>query len=111
MRPMGTMSVSWILPELGARVRQVRLSAPFVVQRREILECGGAFLTRHPDPTSTAFVVRRLEERSEIGLPCFVIHLEDERDAAPYVVDTGLMGPGLPTDTFAVLPEGATDLA
>jgi hypothetical protein len=97
------VSQEWVLPQPGMRVRQIRRNAPFVVQRREILECGGAYLTRHPNPTATAFVVRRLEERSEIGLPCFVIHLSDEHDDGPYVVDTGLMGPGLPTDTFEVL--------
>jgi hypothetical protein len=100
-------SQNWILPQPGARVRQIRAHAPFVVQRRQILECGGAFLTRHPDATSTEFVVRRLEERSEIGLPCFVIHLDDQRDSAPYIVDTGLMGPGLPTDTFTVVTDSA----
>lgn len=99
-----SLSEQWILPEPGVRVRQTRAYAPFVVQRRQIMECGGAYLTRHPDATSTAFVVRRLEERSEVGLPCFVIHLDDERDQAPYVVDTGMMGPGLPTDTFLILP-------
>lgn len=102
-----TSQEHWVLPLPGARVRQIRPHGPFVVQRRQILECGGAYLTRHPDPVSTAFVVRRLEERSEIGLPCFVIHLDDERDNAPYVVDTGIMGPGLPTDTFTVLVEAA----
>ena len=30
------------------------------------------------------------------------MRLEDERDGRPYVLDTGLMGPGLPEDAFAV---------
>jgi hypothetical protein len=95
--------MTWLMPEPGARVRQTRPHGPFVVQRRDVLGYEGVLLTRHPDPTSTEFVVLRYEERSEIGLPCFVTHLEDERDSAAYVVDTGIMGPGLPADTFALL--------
>ena len=41
-------------------------------------------------------------QRSEIGLPCHVVHLRDEADGREYVVDTGLFGPGLPGDAFVV---------
>jgi hypothetical protein len=78
------------------------------VQLREDMGMGSARLTRHPRAHETTFVVLGYMERSEIGLPCHVVRLEDERDGRPYVVDTGLMGPGLPADAFAVEdPAGA----
>jgi hypothetical protein len=72
------------------------------VQLREDMGMGSARLTRHRRAHETTFIVLGYAERSEIGLPCFVVRLEDERDGRPYVVDTGLMGPGLPADHFAV---------
>lgn len=95
--------MSWLVPDPGTRIRQTRPSGPFVVQRRDVLGFEGVQLTRHPSPTDTVFVVLGYEERYEIGLPCHVVHLKDERDGARYVVDTGLMGPGLPADTFTAL--------
>jgi hypothetical protein len=83
-------------------VRQLVDRGPFVVQLREDMGMGSARLTRHPAARKTTFRVLGYMERSEIGLPCFVIRLEDERDGRAYVVDTGLMGPGLPADAFAI---------
>ena len=91
----------WFLPAPGTRVRQLRERGPFVVQRREDMGMGSARLLRHPAAVQTTFVVTGYHERSEIGLPCHVVLLEDEADGEPYVVDTGLMGPGLPTEAFA----------
>ena len=99
--------MTWLVPGPGARVRQTRTHGPFVVQRRDIVEFGGVLLTRHPAATETVYVVVGYEEGSEIGLPCHVVLLEDERDGALYVVDTALMGPGLPADAFVVLDEPA----
>ena len=90
----------WIRPEPGARVRQTVPTGPFVVQRREDLGGGGARLTRHRGAHATTFTVLGYSLRSEIGLPCHVVHLRDEADGADYVVDTGLCGPGLPGDAF-----------
>jgi hypothetical protein len=90
----------WLLPEIGARVRQREPHGPFVVQRREDLYFGGCRLTRHRGATTTTFTIVQYAERSEIGLPCFVVHLRDDRDGHRYVVDTGLCGPGLPPDMF-----------
>ena len=73
---------------------------PFVVQRREELGAGACRLTRHRTAHVTTFVVEGYSLRSEIGLPCHVVHLRDEADGAVYVVDTGLCGPGLPADAF-----------
>ena len=97
--------MSWHVPGPGARVRQTRTHGPFVVQHREIVEYGGVLLTRHPTATETVFVVVGYEERSEIGLPCHVVLLEDVRDRALYVVDTALMGPGLPADAFEMVED------
>jgi hypothetical protein len=77
---------------------------PFVVQLHEDMGMGSARLSRHPTAKRTTFRVTGYRERSEIGLPCHVIVLEDEADGAEYVVDTGLMGPGLPSEAFT--PEG-----
>jgi hypothetical protein len=90
----------WLRPPAGARVRQVVTHGPFVVQRREDLGLGACRLTRHPDAPATTFAVLGYSQRSEIGLPCHVVHLEDERDGRRYVLDSGLMGPGLPPDAF-----------
>lgn len=92
----------WHMPPPGARVRQTVDRGPFVVQLREDMGMGGCRLTRHRGAAATAFRVVGYDERSEIGLPCHVVHLEDERDGRAYVVDTGLMGPGLPPDAFTV---------
>jgi hypothetical protein len=99
---MGLFS-DWLRPDVGARVRQTVVAGPFVVQRREDLGLGACRLTRHREATLTTFTVVAYAERSEIGLPCFVIHLSDDRDEAPYVVDTGLCGPGLPPDAFVLV--------
>ena len=90
----------WILPEVGARVRQLVRHGPFVVQLREDLGGGACRLTRHRTAHDTTFVVEGYSLRSEIGLPCHVVHLRDEADGASYVVDTGLCGPGLPAEAF-----------
>jgi hypothetical protein len=90
----------WIHPEVGARIRQLVAHGPFVVQRREELGLGACRLTRHRTAHVTTFVVEGYSLRSEIGLPCHVVHLRDETDGASYVVDTGLCGPGLPADAF-----------
>ena len=91
---------NWIQPDVGVRVRQVVVTGPFVVQRREDL--GGGAVARQPARPAheTTFVVEGYALRSEIGLPCHVVHLRDEADGASYVVDTGLCGPGLPADAF-----------
>lgn len=90
----------WILPDVGARIRQMVVHGPFVVQRREDLGGGACRLTRHRTAHATTFMVEGYSLRSEIGLPCHVVHLRDEADGASYVVDTGLCGPGLPADAF-----------
>jgi hypothetical protein len=92
----------WLRPEPGARVRQTVETGPFVVQRREDLGLGACRLTRHRGAARTSFVLLGYSERSEIGLPCHVVHLRDAADGREYVVDTGLFGPGLPGDAFAV---------
>ena len=91
---------TWFLVDPGDRIRQRQVHGPFLVQRREELDFGGRFLTRHRGATETTFLVTRIEERSEVGLSCQVIHLEDERDGGCYVIDTGLMGPGIPSSGF-----------
>ncbi|MGE0029292.1 MAG: hypothetical protein AB7O78_19795 [Thermoleophilia bacterium] len=91
----------WIRPDVGVRIRQVVAHGPFVVQRREDLGGGACLLTRHRTAHVTTFVVEGYSLRSEIGLPCHVVHLRDEADGASYVVDTGLCGPGLPADAFS----------
>lgn len=98
-----SLFTDWLLPAIGSRVRQVAPHGPFVVQHREVLDLGGARLTRHRGATATTFTVLDYGERSEIGLPCFVVHLSDDRDGHRYVVDTGLCGPGLPPDMFALV--------
>lgn len=97
----------WLAPAPGALVRQVISYGPFVVQHRADLGMGGCLLTRHRGATETVFVLLGYSERSEIGLPCHVVHLRDERDGREYVVDTGLAGPGLPGDAFRELSRGA----
>lgn len=95
----------WLRPGIGERIRQTRAHGPFVIQRREDLGMGACRLTRHRGATTTTFTVLAYSERSEIGLPCFVVHLRDERTGHGYVVDTGLCGPGLPPDTFTLIEE------
>ena len=68
----------WIQPDVGGRVRQVVVHGPFVVQRREDLGGGACRLTRHRTAHETTFVVEGYSLRSEIGLPCHVVHLRDE---------------------------------
>ena len=102
-----TLFDDWLRPPIGTRLRQTVTWGPFVVQLREDLGLGACRLTRHRGATSTTFTLVEYAERSEIGLPCFVVHLEDERDGRRYVVDTGLCGPGLPPDAFSLVePEG-----
>ncbi|MCU0308931.1 MAG: hypothetical protein MUE51_14420 [Thermoleophilia bacterium] len=93
----------WLMPPVGATVRQLVAHGPFVVQRRHDMGYGGCLLTRHRDALRTAFRILGYTERSEIGLSCHVVLLEDAGDGEPYVVDTGLMGPGLPPDAFALV--------
>jgi hypothetical protein len=92
----------WLRPAPGARVRQTVETGPFVVQRREDLGLGACRLTRHRGAVGTSFVLLGYSQRSEIGLPCHVVHLRDEADGREYVVDTGLCGPGLPAEAFEV---------
>ena len=98
----------WIRPDVGDRVRQLVAYGPFVVQHREELGLGGCRLTRHRSAHATTFVVEGYSLRSEIGLPCHVVHLRDEADGASYVVDTGLCGPGLPADAFGLTSSSAS---
>jgi hypothetical protein len=84
-------------------VRQAVPAGPFVVQRREDLGLGSCRLTRHRGAVTTTFEVLGYAQRSEVGLPCHVVHLRDEADGSEYVVDTGLCGPGLPADAFLLL--------
>lgn len=93
----------WVVPDPGARVRQTVVTGPFVVQHRLDLGLGSCRLTRHRGAVETTFVVLGYSERSEIGLPCHVVHLRDELDEREYVVDTGLCGPGLPLAAFVIL--------
>ena len=93
----------WLRPAIGGRVRQTRAHGPFVIQRRDDLGLGACRLVRHRGATSTTFTIVAYAERSEIGLPCHVVHLSDDRTGHRYVVDTGLCGPGLPPDTFSVV--------
>ena len=92
----------WLMPEPGARVRQTVSHGPFVVQHRQDLDLGACMLTRHRGAHETTFLLLGYSERSEIGLPCHVVHLRDEASGREYVVDTGLAGPGLPADAFRV---------
>ncbi len=98
----------WLRPEAGARVRQTVASGPFVVQHREDLGLGGCRLVRHRDARATSFVVLGYSQRSEVGLPCHVVHLRDEGDRREYVVNTALCGPGLPPDAFALISPAAS---
>ena len=98
----------WLLPAPGRRVRQTVVHGPFVVQHREDLGLGACRLTRHRRAHATVFVVLGYSERSEIGLPCHVVHLLDEADEREYVVDTGLCGPGLPEEAFALVVSSST---
>ena len=91
-------------PSPGARVRQTVPHGPFVVQHRHDLGLGACRLTRHRGAVETEFTLLGYSERSEIGLPCHVVHLRDESDGREYVVDTGLAGPGLPPSAFIVHP-------
>lgn len=104
------MSVDvWLVPEPGARVRQIVVTGPFVVQYREDLGLGACRLTRHRGAVATCFEVLGYSQRSEIGLPCHVVHLRDEADDREYVLDTGLCGPGFPGDAFILIdPRSAT---
>ncbi len=100
----GTGDDVWIVPPPGTRVRQTVVAGPFVVQHREDLGGGACRLTRHRTAAETSFVVVGYSERSEIGLPCHVVHLHDVRDGREYVVDTALCGPGLPANAFSPDP-------
>lgn len=91
----------WMLPPPGTLVRQTIERGAFVVQRREDMGWGGVRLIRHAAATATIFEVLAYTERPEIGMSCHVVILRDTADDAEYVVDCGLMGPGLPEDSFA----------
>ena len=99
----------WLRPEPGTRVRQTVPHGPFVVQHRHDLGLGACRLTRHRGAVETEFTLLGYSQRSEIGLPCHVVHLRDESDGREYVVDTGLAGPGLPPSAFVVHPPGPPD--
>ncbi len=98
----------WLHPPVGSLVRQTVPSGPFVVQLRIDLGMGSCRLERHRDPLGTTFRVLGYAERAEMGMSCQVVHLSDMRDGAEYVVDTGMCGPGLPDDAFAVIGSGAS---
>ncbi len=102
--PAGTpwLPEDWFMPEPGTRLRQIVASGAFVVQRREGLGAGAARLTRHTEAILTTFTLVRYEERPEIGMSCHVVHLLDDADGGEYIVECGLMGPGLPRDAFEV---------
>jgi hypothetical protein len=95
----------WFMPAAGTRLRQIVAGGAFVVQRRELLGSGSARLTRHTEATATTFTLVRYEERAEIGMSCHVVHLRDDADGDQYVVECGLMGPGLPRDAFEPAPD------
>lgn len=90
-----------MMPPPGTLVRQTVERGTFVVQRREDMGFGGVRLTRHPAPTATVFEVLAYTERPEIGMSCHVVIVRDTDDDEEYVVDCGLMGPGLPEASFA----------
>jgi hypothetical protein len=92
--------LGWLRPPPGSRVRQTVETGAFVVQHREDLGMGSCRLTRHRGARGASFVLLGYSVRSEVGLPCHVVHLRDESDGREYVVDTGLFGPGLPPDAF-----------
>lgn len=94
------IAAGWMMPPPGTRVRQIVASGPFVVQRREDLGAGGCRLTSHPAPRRTEFEILEYSQRGETGLSCNVVVLRDLADDARYVVECGLMGPGLPGDAF-----------
>lgn len=96
----------WFMPRAGTRLRQTVVSGAFVAQRREALGGGSARLSRHARATATTFTLIRYEERAEIGLSCHVVHLRDEADGDLYIVECGLMGPGLPRDSFEIADPG-----
>ena len=100
---------AWIEPTVGMRLRQRVAHAPFVVQQRVHLGLGAVTLNRLPDAHHTTFLVVDIEERSEIGMCCQVVIVEDERDGRRYVIDTALMGPGLPSDTFESIGDATVD--
>ena len=85
------------------RLEQHQRHAPFVVQRRDDLGLGSCLLTSHADPTRTTFTVVAIQDRGEMGFTCQVVRVSDDRDGVEYVIDTGIMGPGLPGDVFNVI--------
>jgi hypothetical protein len=98
----------WLLPDPGAVIRQTVVHGPFVVQHREDLGLGACRLIRHRGASATSFELLGYSQRSEIGLPCHVVHLRDLADDREYVVDTGLAGPGLPAEAFLVVTSGSS---
>ncbi len=94
----------WLRPEPGARIRQIVATGPFVIQERIDLGMGACRLHRHRTAIHTTFTVVTVVERTEEGLPCFQIVVDDDRDGRRYVVDTGACGPGLPPETFVAVP-------
>ena len=99
--PHAWLPNGWFFPEPAARVRQTVEKGPFLAPERRP-EAGGP-ATRHPDPASATFVVHAYEQRQEEGLPAHLVVLRDEADDAEYVVDCGILGPGLPGDAFEPL--------
>ncbi len=51
-----------------------------MVQHRHDLGLGACRFTRHRGAMETVFTLLGYSERSEIGLPCHVVHLRDESD-------------------------------
>jgi len=88
----------WFFPEPESRIRQTAEKGPFLAQQRRPET--GAAAARHPNPDSAIFVVRGYEQRQEEGLQAHLVVLLDEADDAEYVVDCGILGPGLPGDAF-----------
>jgi hypothetical protein len=99
------LPAGWVMPPPGSRVRQTVPGGAFVAQVREDLGAGSCRLTGHADPMGTVFAIVGYEERAEIGMACHVVLLRDERDGREYVVECGIMGPGLPADAFAPVDE------
>ena len=97
-------------PEVGTHLLELGAGVFHdIVQHRHDLGLGACRLTRHRGAVETEFTLLGYSERSEIGLPCHVVHLRDESDGREYVVDTGLAGPGLPPSAFVVHPPGPPD--
>lgn len=91
----------WMMPPPGTLVRQTVSRGSFVVQERQDLGLGAVRLLRHDRASDTVFEILAYTERPEIGMSCHVVIVRDTADDREYVVDTGLLGPGLPEESFA----------